>query len=60
MCTVIKMNIIVYLSLSFILQGLRKVYKKTEFFKIFTVAKALSPCYMHSPRLTTWGLLTFV
>ena len=38
MCTVIKMNSIVYLSLSFIPQGLRKVYKKTEFFKIFTVA----------------------
>ena len=58
MCTVIKINIIVYLSLSFNPQGLRKVYKKTEFFKIFTVAKALSPCMLYAFPIQVIGVQT--
>ena len=58
MCTVIKINIIFYLSLSFIPQGLSKVYKKTEFFKIFTVAKALSPCMLYAFPIQVIGVQT--
>ena len=38
LCTVMYTNIIVYLSLSFIPQGLTEGYKKTELFTFFTVA----------------------
>ena len=38
LCTVIYTNIIVYLSLYFIPQGLTEGYKKTELFTFFTVA----------------------